>query len=126
MPSVAGGASWSGGAIDPETGMFYVGTYRLPFVVSVRKPRPWESSYDFIGEFSYLRGPRGLPLLKPPFGSILAIDMNTGDHKWMVPLGNGDKIRNHPLLKDLKNAVAGELGATRTPEVFVLDKDRVV
>jgi quinoprotein glucose dehydrogenase len=90
MPSVAGGASWSGGAIDPETGMFYVGTNRLPFVVSVRKPRPGESSYDFIGEFSYLPGPRGLPLFKPPFGSIVAIDMNTGEHRWRIPVGHGE------------------------------------
>jgi quinoprotein glucose dehydrogenase len=32
-------------------------------------------------------GPRGLPLLKPPFGSIVAIDMNTGDHRWRIPVG---------------------------------------
>jgi quinoprotein glucose dehydrogenase len=42
--------------------MLYVGTYRLPFVVTVRKPGPGESRYDFIGEFRYLPGPRGLPL----------------------------------------------------------------
>ncbi len=38
VPGTAGGASWSGAAIDPETGMLYVGTNRLPFVVTVRKP----------------------------------------------------------------------------------------
>jgi quinoprotein glucose dehydrogenase len=90
VPGVAGGANWSGGAIDPETGTLYIGTYRLPFVVSVRKPRPGESSYDFIGEFRYLPGPRGLPLLKPPFGSIVAIDMNTGEHRWRIPVGRGE------------------------------------
>ena len=36
---------------------------------------------------SYLPGPRGLPLLKPPFGSIVAIDMNTGEHRWRIPVG---------------------------------------
>jgi quinoprotein glucose dehydrogenase len=46
--------------------------------------------------------PQGLPLLKPPYSRMTAIDMNTGDHAWMVPLGNGDRIRNHPLLRDLK------------------------
>jgi quinoprotein glucose dehydrogenase len=92
VPGVAGGANWSGGAIDPETGTLYVGTYRLPFVVSIRKPRPGESSYAFIGEFRYLPGPRGLPLLKPPFGSIVAIDMNTGEHRWRIPVGHGEFI----------------------------------
>lgn len=45
--------------------------------------------------------PMGLPLLKPPYSRMTAIDMNTGDHVWMTPLGNGDRIRNHPMLKDL-------------------------
>ncbi len=92
VPGVAGGGNWAGAAIDPETGMLYVGTYRLPFVVSVRKPRPGESSYDFIGEFRYLSGPRGIPLLKPPFGSIVAIDMNRGEHRWRIPIGRGELI----------------------------------
>src|SRR5262249_5335542 len=88
-PGVAGGANWSGAAIDPETGMLYVGTYRLPFVVTIRKPGPHESSYDFIGEFKYLPGPRGLPLFKPPFGSIVAVDMNSGEHRLRIPVGRG-------------------------------------
>ena len=92
MPGVAGSGNWAGAAIDPETAMLYVGTYRLPFVVSVREPRPGESSYNFIGEFRYLPGPRGLPLLKPPFGSIVAIDMNSGEHRWRIPLGRGELI----------------------------------
>jgi quinoprotein glucose dehydrogenase len=92
VPGVAGGGNWAGAAIDPETGMLYAGTYRLPFVVTVRKPRPGESSYDFVGEFRYLPGPRGLPLLRPPFGSIVAIDMNTGEHRWRIPIGRGELI----------------------------------
>jgi quinoprotein glucose dehydrogenase len=99
VPGVAGGSNWSGAAIDPETGMLYVGTYRLPFVVTIRKPRPGESiTYDYIGEFRYLAGPRGLPILKPPFGSIVAIDMNTGDHRWRIPVGRGSEA---PALSDL-------------------------
>jgi quinoprotein glucose dehydrogenase len=92
VPGVGGGANWSGAAIDPETGMLYVSTYRLPFVVTVRKPSAAESSYDFIGGFRYLPGPRGLPLLKPPFASIVAIDMNSGEHRWRIPVGHGERI----------------------------------
>jgi quinoprotein glucose dehydrogenase len=87
LPGTIGGASWAGAAIDPETGMLYVGTVRVPMLVTVRKPIPTESSYDFIGQARYLPGPRGLPLLKPPFGSILAIDMNSGEHRWRIPIG---------------------------------------
>jgi len=92
VPGVAGGGNWAGAAIDPESGMLYVGTYRLPFVVTVRRPAQGESRYDFIGEFRYLPGPRGLPLLKPPFGSMLAIDMNSGEHRWRIPVGRAELI----------------------------------
>ena len=47
------------------------------------------------------RMPRGLPLLKPPYSRMTAIDMNTGEHVWMTPLGNGDRLRRHPMLRDL-------------------------
>jgi quinoprotein glucose dehydrogenase len=92
VPGVGGGGNWNGAAIDPETGTLYVGTVRLPFVVTIQKPRSWEGSYDFIGAISYLSGPRGLPLLKPPFGSIVAIDMNTGEHRWRIPIGNSNSM----------------------------------
>jgi quinoprotein glucose dehydrogenase len=98
MPGVGGSGNWAGAAVDPETGMLYVGTYRLPFVIKLRKPRPEESSYDFIGEFRYLSGPSGLPLFKPPFGSIVAIDMNSGEHRWRIPVGRAELI---PTIRQL-------------------------
>jgi quinoprotein glucose dehydrogenase len=51
-------------------------------------------------------GPQGLPLIKPPWGRITAIDLNTGDHIWMAANGDTpDYIKNHPALKgiDLSN-----------------------
>ena len=45
--------------------------------------------------------PQGLPLLKPPYSRMTAIDMNTGDFAWVVPTGNGDRYRRHRLLRDL-------------------------
>ena len=92
VPGIAGGGNWTGAAIDPETGMLYVSTVRLPFVVTISRPEPWESTYDFIGKPGYLPGPRGLPLLKPPFGSIVAIDMNTGDQRWRIPVGRSEAM----------------------------------
>ena len=87
VPGNAGGASWSGAAIDPETSTLYVGTYRIPTLVKIQKPEAWQGTYDFIGLPSYPAGPRGLPLLKPPLGSIVAIDMNSGEHRWRIPVG---------------------------------------
>jgi quinoprotein glucose dehydrogenase len=56
----------------------------------------------------------GLPLVKPPYGRITAINMNTGDHVWMKPIGNTpDAIKNHPMLKGVdipKTGRGGRLG----------------
>ena len=47
-------------------------------------------------------GPQGLPLVKPPWGSIVAIDLDKGDIAWKVPNGDTPEyIRNHPLLKGI-------------------------
>jgi quinoprotein glucose dehydrogenase len=45
--------------------------------------------------------PQGLPLFKPPYSRMTAINMNTGEHVWMVPLGDGNSVRHHPMLKHL-------------------------
>ena len=77
----------------PKPDMLYVGTYRIPSVIKIDKPEPWQGSYDFIGKAqTWLPGPRGLPLLKPPFGSIVAIDMNTGEHRWRIPVGRSSAM----------------------------------
>jgi quinoprotein glucose dehydrogenase len=43
-----------------------------------------------------------VPLFKPPYSRMTAIDMNSGTHAWMIPTGNGDAVRNLPLLAPLK------------------------
>ncbi|MGH6710346.1 MAG: PQQ-binding-like beta-propeller repeat protein [Bradyrhizobium sp.] len=94
VPGNAGGASWAGAAIDPETNTLYVGTQRLPTLITIRKPEAgWQGTYDYIGLPSYVPGPRGLPLLKPPFGSMVAIDMNSGEHRWRIPVGRSKALR---------------------------------
>ncbi len=45
--------------------------------------------------------PQGLPLFKPPYSRMTAIDLNRGEHAWMQPNGDGDRYRNHPRLRDL-------------------------
>jgi quinoprotein glucose dehydrogenase len=92
VPGNGGGGNWAGAAIDPETHVLYVPTYRIPTLVSIGKPAPWEGTYDYIGRAKYLPGPRGLPLLKPPFASIVAIDMNSGEHRWRVPVGRSSAM----------------------------------
>jgi len=60
----------------------------------------------------------GLPLVKPPYGRITAIDMNTGEHVWMQPIGETPEfIKNHPMLKGVnipKTGRGGRLGIMTT------------
>lgn len=96
MPGIAGGATWSGAAWDPESATYYVTTYRLPFVIRLVPPPDGFSPTRYVGRFDVLPGPNRLPLFKPPWGSVVAIDMSRGEHRWRAPVGTGP--RNHPAL----------------------------
>jgi len=89
MPSIAGGASWSGSAWDPDSATLYVTTIRMPSVLALRKPFAGESGDTHVGSpRPFLFGP-GMPLFKPPWGSVVAIDMTTGEHRWRAAVGSG-------------------------------------
>jgi quinoprotein glucose dehydrogenase len=97
MPGIAGGASWAGAACDPESGMLYVPSNTIPFAVTMAKsPVPHA---DYAGTPAPVETMQGVPLWKPPYGRITAIDLNTGDHRWMVPMG--DLARSNPVLRQL-------------------------
>ncbi|MCH7991283.1 MAG: hypothetical protein IIC35_02530 [Gemmatimonadetes bacterium] len=101
-PGIWGSANWNTGAFDPETGYYYAVSHMLPDVYTITQPSGPEATMLYSG-FEELdsRVPRidGLPIFKPPYGRITAIDMNRGEHVWMV--ANGDGLRNHPLLEGL-------------------------
>ena len=116
-PSVGGGANWSGAAVDPDTGYLYVPSVNAHSTIGLSPPQPHETQ----STLGYLRRslsagpvmPRGLPLWKPPYSRMTAIDMNTGEHVWMTPTGNGERTRNHPLLRDLDlPPLGGDWGRT--------------
>jgi quinoprotein glucose dehydrogenase len=102
-PFTVGGANWGGAAVDPETGMLYVPSRSGYGVNRVAPPDPTLNSnlryMQVPGRSPQM--PQGLPLFKPPYSRMTAIDMNTGEHAWMVPSGAGVRVRTHPMLKDL-------------------------
>ena len=109
MPGWVGGGNWGGGAVDPEIGMLFVPSVTSPNVTALVEPEPGTS------DFRYIRGlprevpmPQGLPLLKPPYGRVTAIDMNSGDHVWMR--ANGPGPRDHPALTGLDLPWLGQRG----------------
>ncbi len=139
-PPPGGTAGWSGAAVDPDTGMLYVPSRNRTAVVSLYQPDPalgatvaythGAPEAERLARGGAIRRepqmPQGLPLVKPPYSRMTAIDMNTGDHAWWVPTGDGDRYRNHPLLRDLDlpplggdNAINGPL-LTKTLLIYCL------
>jgi quinoprotein glucose dehydrogenase len=109
LPGSVGGADWQGAAFDPATGLLYVESITGPFVADLVKGDPARTDLDYVpGLRAYPPGPQGLPLLKPPYGRVTAIDLNKGDISWIAP--NGEGPRNHPLLKGLNLPPLGNPG----------------
>ncbi len=110
LPSATGGTNWEGGAFDPETGNLYVPSFTEVSLLALTND-PRASSIDFIyGGGGRIPKIKNLPLIKPPWGRITSIDLNSGDHNWWI--ANADTpedIAKNPALKNI------ELPRTGTP-----------
>lgn len=103
-PGNAGGANWGGLAFDPQRQLAVVNTINLPFLVALiprnevesemRDPqyRGWEFGQQLGTPYAMRRrtfmSSLGIPCVKPPWGTLAAVDMVHGTIKWQVPLGN--------------------------------------
>ena len=98
-PGPVGGANWQGAVADPDTGMMYVSYSMSPAVYGLVSD-PDRSNMRFVSGSRRVQGPFGLPLLRPPWGSIYAINLNTGRIEWEIPNGNTpDEVLNHEKLQ---------------------------
>jgi quinoprotein glucose dehydrogenase len=108
-PGTAGGASWTGAGVDPETGILYVpSAYSQNVVALVPSEHPRTDVRLVREKYTPLPGPQGLPLFKPPYGRLTAIDLNQGDIAWQVP--NGEGPRDHPAIQHLDLPPLGQPG----------------
>ena len=121
LPSQAGGTNWPGASYDPETGIMYLYSYTQ--VVSLGLVNdPEQSDMNFIrGRAPEIPAAEasltieGIPIIKPPWGRITAIDLNQGEILWQVPHGETpDNIRNHPRLEGVDIPRTGRVGRIGT------------
>jgi quinoprotein glucose dehydrogenase len=119
MPGPVGGCDWNGAAVDPETGILYVPSVSAPFNAAVAPPPSRGDVRYMIQEVGFVDGPRGkpavagkendpLPLTRPPWGRVTAIDLNRGEILWVA--ANGDGPRDHPALTGLDLPPLGQRG----------------
>ncbi|HLG04606.1 MAG TPA: PQQ-binding-like beta-propeller repeat protein, partial [Gemmatimonadales bacterium] len=125
LPGVIGGAGWGGGAFDPVTGTLYVKANNSPALLKLAPPARSatnDAAYSFVPGLSLgimsSEGDRAepetggtVPVIKPPYGTLTAIDLASGEHRWQVPVGDWPRIRNHPLFKGLTLPPLGVVGS---------------
>jgi quinoprotein glucose dehydrogenase len=99
LPGAGGGANFPGANIDPETNILYIPSHTRPYAMSLVEPPAGTSDWPYVISVQRNVGPMGLPLVKPPYRRITAIDLNTGEHVWQVAFGKGPA--NHPALAHL-------------------------
>ena len=141
LPAATGGANWQGGAFDPETKMFYIFTNNAVTALGLAPPAAGRSDMAYVqgtardpaapppaargagpggrggapggggGEGGGGLTIQGLPLIKPPYGRISALDLNKGDLVWQIAHGETpDNVKNHPALKGLTIPRTGRQG----------------
>ncbi len=126
LPSQGGGANWGGAAVDPETDILYVPSRTVVIGMSVVPPGPRQGSdRAYLPKLSRIAGPQGLPLVKPPWARLTAIDLRQGEILWQVPLGDGPQ--DHPALEGLDLPPLGNFPiASITPGWPMLTKTLVM
>ena len=123
-PGASGGANWGGAAVDPETGLLYIrtsedadtnqlcpNTGEDPRVdVAYSNNCPFGATLVMFREAGGPGAAEGpatelgpIPLTKPPYAHLVAIDLNAGEIAWRVVFGEGrEEIRAHPLLRGVE------------------------
>jgi len=135
-----GGTGWPGGSYDPETHMLYTFTWANVTSLGLVPPAPGQSDMNYISGVARPaeaagapRGPagegfrgltvEGLPLFKPPYGSIAAINMDKGEIAWSIAHGETpDNVRNSPALKGVtipRTGRGGLVGVLTTKSLVI-------
>ena len=112
VPGTLGGGNWSGGSVDPTTGYLYVNTNEVGAVGYMKRqpegsPSPFRRASEW-GEYARFWDPNRWPCVAPPWGLLHAVDLNSGEVVWKVPLGTVDELE----ARGVKQTGALSLGGT--------------
>ena len=154
--NMGGGTNWPGAAFDRETGVFYAHAGNSSVIpISVAPPPPGSSDIRYVYGVDQTRTPDateddsqgdatrfvaggrgraggglrvdGLPIVKPPYGMVTAIDVNRGEMLFQVPHGDTpDFVRDHPSLRGLNIPKTGQGGTGGAAVGLLITKTLVI
>ncbi|MCC7179884.1 MAG: PQQ-binding-like beta-propeller repeat protein [Acidobacteria bacterium] len=135
LPNVTGGANWQGGSLDPETNYFYIFSNTGVSALGLAPGDGVKSDMLYVRGFASDPNDKsgrpafpntnvqGLPLIKPPYGRITALDLNKGTLAWQIAHGDTpDNVKNHPALKGLdipRTGRQGRIGVLTTKTLVI-------
>ena len=134
FPGFVGGVNWGSVAHDPARGLVLVPTNRLPFVVRLIPRERFQAERaagggrgDFTPQTGTPYGmfreailsPQGLPCNAPPWGTLAAVDLGTGDVRWEVPLGMSPELAAVPAAREWGSVNLGGALVTAGGLVFI-------
>ncbi|HEV2199020.1 MAG TPA: PQQ-binding-like beta-propeller repeat protein [Bryobacteraceae bacterium] len=142
MATAQGGTVWQGGSYDPQTHIAYLYSRKSPAILGLVQPTPGTTDFAWVqgtatggqrrgagagadasavpgagpaGDSETALAVHGIPLMKPPYGQITAIDLDRGEILWQVAHGETpDNIKNNPLLKGVSIPRTGRAGIIGT------------
>jgi quinoprotein glucose dehydrogenase len=131
VPGFHGGANWSGASFDPTSGLLYVNATNLPNVITL-KPAFKNSNhrYRHTGYNRFLDH-EGYPAIEPPWGELIAIDLNSGQFAWRTTLGEFEELTKRGVPQTGTDNFGGSIvtagglvfiGATRDEKFRAFDK----
>jgi len=134
VPGFHGGANWSGASFDPTTGILYVNSNNVPNLITLTKAASDEPLYGPYTHKGYVQllDHEGYPAIKPPWGLLNAVDLNTGEFAWRVPLGEFPELKARGLPQTGTESFGGTIvtagglvfiGGTKDERFHAFDKE---
>jgi membrane-bound PQQ-dependent dehydrogenase (glucose/quinate/shikimate family) len=134
FPGTNGGSNWGGSAFDPETSVLYINSMDVAaFFQIIKRPEGSEVPYRMRGtKYGRFWDSNQYPCQKPPWGSLTAIDLNSGEFRWQSILGEFDELAERGVPKTGTPNLGGPIvtagglvfiGATNDGKFRAFDKD---
>jgi len=131
FPGFDGGMDWGGGSFDPSTGWFYVNTHDEPWILTL-VPAKAGAGYPYaITGYNRFLDQEGYAAIKPPWGQLSAVDLNSGEIAWQVRLGEIKELTARGIPRTGTQNIGGSvvtagglvfIGATQDEKFRAFDK----